>query len=164
MICVDCITPAQLKKLFDTHGEAGDCKYCGRHGHAMESKQLFDYVYGRVAENVAVKGTTCPTTSSACFITAGRISSPFRILIWSSWSGLSSVTNPTLRICVKEFPQNSGRTMPATKRISTATTARWSRTSTRRVEGSNRLGTRTRIGTAGKSVSRGRIPRIKEVG
>lgn len=55
MICVDCVTPAQLKKLFDTHGEAGDCKYCGRHGHAMESKQLFDYVYGRVAENVAVK-------------------------------------------------------------------------------------------------------------
>ena len=55
MICVDCVTPAQLKKLFDTHGTTGDCKYCGRNGHAMESKQLFDYVYERVSENVAVK-------------------------------------------------------------------------------------------------------------
>lgn len=55
MICVDCVTPAQLKKLFDTNGTTGDCKYCGRNGHAMESKQLFDYVYERVSENVAVK-------------------------------------------------------------------------------------------------------------
>ncbi len=55
MICVDCVTPAPLKKLFDTHGTAGDCEYCGRHGHAMESKHLFDYVYERVAENVARK-------------------------------------------------------------------------------------------------------------
>lgn len=55
MICVDCVTPAQLKKLFDTRGTTGDCKYCGRNGRAMESKQLFDYVYERVSENVAVK-------------------------------------------------------------------------------------------------------------
>lgn len=55
MICVDCVTPAPLKKLFDTHGTAGDCKYCGRHGHSMESKRLFDYVYERIAENVASK-------------------------------------------------------------------------------------------------------------
>lgn len=55
MICVDCVTPAPLKKLFDAHGTAGDCNYCGRHGHALESKQLFDYVYERVAENVAGK-------------------------------------------------------------------------------------------------------------
>lgn len=55
MICFDCVTPAPLKKLFDTRGTAGDCKYCGCHGRAMESKQLFDYVYERVAENVARK-------------------------------------------------------------------------------------------------------------
>lgn len=55
MICVDCVTPAPLKKLFDTYGAVGDCKYCGRHGRAMESKQLFSYVYERVAENVAGK-------------------------------------------------------------------------------------------------------------
>lgn len=55
MICIDCVTPAPLKKLFDVHGTAGDCKYCGRHGHAMESKQVFDYVYERVVENVAIK-------------------------------------------------------------------------------------------------------------
>ena len=55
MICFDCVTPAPLKKLFDTYGTVGDCKYCGRHGRAMESKQLFSYVYERVAENVAGK-------------------------------------------------------------------------------------------------------------
>lgn len=55
MICIDCVTPAPLKKLFDTHGTAGDCIYCGHHGLAMESKQLFDYVYERIAENVAIK-------------------------------------------------------------------------------------------------------------
>lgn len=55
MICVGCVTPASLKKLFEKHGTVGDCKYCGRHGHAMESKQLFDYVYERVTENVAGK-------------------------------------------------------------------------------------------------------------
>lgn len=55
MICVDCVTPAPLKKLVDIYGAEGDCKYCGRHGHAIESKQLFDYVYERVAENVASK-------------------------------------------------------------------------------------------------------------
>ncbi|BBP82353.1 hypothetical protein PHLH8_19950 [Pseudomonas sp. Pc102] len=55
MICVDCIRPAPLKKLVDTHGAEGECKYCGRLGHAIESKQLFNYVYERVAENVASK-------------------------------------------------------------------------------------------------------------
>lgn len=55
MICVDCVTPTPLKQLVDIHGAEGSCKYCGRHGHAIESKQLFDYVYERVAENVAGK-------------------------------------------------------------------------------------------------------------
>lgn len=55
MICVECVTPASLKKLFDTHGTAGDCRYCGRHRHAMELKQLFNYIYERVDENVAIK-------------------------------------------------------------------------------------------------------------
>lgn len=55
MICIDCITPVPLKRLVNTRGAEGNCKYCGRHGHAIESKQLFDYVYERVAENVACK-------------------------------------------------------------------------------------------------------------
>lgn len=54
MICVDCVTPVPLKKLFVTLGAAGDCEYCGRHGQTMDSKQLFAYVYERVSENVAV--------------------------------------------------------------------------------------------------------------
>ena len=54
MICVDCVAPAPLKKLFVTLGSVGDCEYCGRHGQTMDSKQLFDYVYERVSENVAV--------------------------------------------------------------------------------------------------------------
>lgn len=53
MICVDCVTSAPLKKLFETHGASEDCKYCGRHGHTMDSTQLFAYVYARVLENVA---------------------------------------------------------------------------------------------------------------
>lgn len=55
MICIDCVTPAPLKKLFDTHGTEGECRYCGRLGHAIELNQLFNYVYERVAENVTRK-------------------------------------------------------------------------------------------------------------
>lgn len=55
MICVNCVTPAPLKKLFEIYGVAGDCKYCQCHGLVMGSKQLFDYVYERVEENVAHK-------------------------------------------------------------------------------------------------------------
>lgn len=55
MICVDCVKPGSLKRLFDTHGTEGDCKYCGRRGHAMESQKLFDYVYKCVEDNVAGK-------------------------------------------------------------------------------------------------------------
>lgn len=55
MICVDCVTPAPLKKLFLAHGTSGDCEYCGRHGRTMDAKQLFAYVYDRVSENVAVR-------------------------------------------------------------------------------------------------------------
>lgn len=55
MICFECVTPEPLKKLFDTYGTEGDCKYCGRKGYAIESTQLFNYVYERVAENVASK-------------------------------------------------------------------------------------------------------------
>ena len=54
MICVDCVAPAPLKKLFLAHGTSGDCEYCGRHGRTMDTKQLFAYVYDRVSENVAV--------------------------------------------------------------------------------------------------------------
>jgi hypothetical protein len=55
MICVDCVAPAPLKKLFLAHGTSGDCEYCGRHGRTMDTKQLFAYVYDRVSENVAVR-------------------------------------------------------------------------------------------------------------
>lgn len=55
MICVDCVTPAPLKKLFNAYGTEADCRYCGRHGRAIELNQLFNYVYERVVENVAGK-------------------------------------------------------------------------------------------------------------
>lgn len=60
MICVDCITPVPLKKLFDKYGMAGNCKYCGHHGPIIESKRLFDYIYERVEENVASKEELSP--------------------------------------------------------------------------------------------------------
>lgn len=55
VICVDCVTPPPLRKLFDTYGGTDDCKYCGRRGLAMELKYLFDYIYDRVRENTADK-------------------------------------------------------------------------------------------------------------
>lgn len=55
MICFECVTPGPLKKLFDTYGTDGECKYCGRNGYVVESMQLFNYVYERVIENVAGK-------------------------------------------------------------------------------------------------------------
>lgn len=55
MICIDCVTPPPLKRLFDTLGTEADCKYCGNLGHTMEPSLLFSYIYDRVAENVAGK-------------------------------------------------------------------------------------------------------------
>lgn len=55
MICIDCVTPASLKRLFEVHGTEANCRYCGRMQHALESDFLFGYVYDRVAENVADK-------------------------------------------------------------------------------------------------------------
>ncbi|MGV8400901.1 RES family NAD+ phosphorylase [Pseudomonas aeruginosa] len=55
MICIDCVSPAPLKKLFEAHGNAGVCKYCQSHGDTLEPKLLFKYIYERVEENVARK-------------------------------------------------------------------------------------------------------------
>ncbi|WP_204321385.1 hypothetical protein, partial [Streptococcus pneumoniae] len=53
MICIECVTPEPLKKLFDTHGQEGACQYCQHHGKVIESRVLFEYVYDRVRENIA---------------------------------------------------------------------------------------------------------------
>lgn len=55
MICIECVTPEPLKKLFDAHGQEAGCKYCQRRGKAIESQILFEYVYARVRENTARK-------------------------------------------------------------------------------------------------------------
>lgn len=55
MICIECVTPEPLKKLFDAHGQEAGCKYCQRRGNAIESQILFEYVYARVRENTARK-------------------------------------------------------------------------------------------------------------
>lgn len=55
MICLDCVTPQPLKRLFDQHGKTGSCKYCGKDGRAIEAQTLFGYVYKRVEENVAAE-------------------------------------------------------------------------------------------------------------
>lgn len=55
MICIECVTPEPLKKLFDAYGQEASCKYCQRRGKAIESQFLFEYVYGRVRENIARK-------------------------------------------------------------------------------------------------------------
>lgn len=55
MICIDCVTPAPLKKLFETYGQEGDCEYCNRTGSTIAPQRLFEYIYARVLENVATK-------------------------------------------------------------------------------------------------------------
>ncbi|TEP81950.1 RES domain-containing protein [Pseudomonas aeruginosa] len=55
MICIECVTPEPLKKLFDTHGQEGDCNYCQRHGNTIDSRVLFAYIYDRVKENIPRK-------------------------------------------------------------------------------------------------------------
>ncbi len=55
MICIECVKPEPLKKLFDAHGQEGDCKYCQRRGKAIEAQVLFEYIYDRVGENIAGK-------------------------------------------------------------------------------------------------------------
>jgi len=55
MICIDCVSPAPLKRLFDTHATDGMCKYCGSTGTAIPRSTLFEYIYDRITENVAGK-------------------------------------------------------------------------------------------------------------
>lgn len=55
MICIDCVTPQPLKTLVDVHGRTGECKYCRCRGRVMASRQIFEYIHERVAENVAGK-------------------------------------------------------------------------------------------------------------
>ena len=55
MICLDCVAPQPLKKLFGQQDKAGNCKYCGKEGRAIEPQALFDYIYKRVEENVAAE-------------------------------------------------------------------------------------------------------------
>ncbi|MFV9495353.1 RES family NAD+ phosphorylase [Pseudomonas aeruginosa] len=55
MICIECVTPEPLKKLFDAHGQEAGCKYCQRRGKAIEPQILFEYIYARVGENIARK-------------------------------------------------------------------------------------------------------------
>ncbi len=55
MICIECVTPESLKKLFDAHSQEAECKYCQRRGTAIKAQVLFEYVYARVSENIARK-------------------------------------------------------------------------------------------------------------
>lgn len=56
MICINCVTPSPIKKFFKMHGAMmSGCKYCGGYGLAITKKQLFDYIFERVSENVATK-------------------------------------------------------------------------------------------------------------
>ncbi|HFT8622581.1 TPA: RES family NAD+ phosphorylase [Pseudomonas aeruginosa] len=53
MICIECVTPEPLKKLFGVHGQESDCEYCQRRGTTIDPQLLFDYIYDRVRENIA---------------------------------------------------------------------------------------------------------------
>ncbi len=55
MICIECVTPAPLKKLFDTHGQESECTYCRSHARTIEPQTLFEYIYDRLRENIAQK-------------------------------------------------------------------------------------------------------------
>ncbi|WP_412461147.1 RES family NAD+ phosphorylase [Pseudomonas sp. SC11] len=55
MICIECVTPEPLKKLFGAHGQEASCKYCHHHGKVIEPRILFEYIYARVRENIARK-------------------------------------------------------------------------------------------------------------
>ena len=52
MICVNCVAPKSLRKLFEKSHAIGECKYCGHKGAGMELRELFGYIYDRVRENV----------------------------------------------------------------------------------------------------------------
>lgn len=60
MICIDCVTPLPLKKLFASYSQMGVCRYCQRQGNVIESQQLREYIFERVAENVASKDDLTP--------------------------------------------------------------------------------------------------------
>ena len=56
MICINCVTPTQLKRFVHDRGTFARCFYCGKEGTAVEPKVFFDYVLERVDENVATEG------------------------------------------------------------------------------------------------------------
>lgn len=53
MICNNCVTHEPLKKLVETTDKTGQCRYCKKHGNVIESRELFDYIFERVDENLA---------------------------------------------------------------------------------------------------------------
>jgi len=55
MICIDCASPEQLKKLISEHGTSHTCQYCGNDGVVVEHKFLFDYILERTVENTATE-------------------------------------------------------------------------------------------------------------
>lgn len=55
MICINCVTPASLKKLISNHGTNHTCQHCGDNGVAVEPKFLFDYIIERAIENTATE-------------------------------------------------------------------------------------------------------------
>ncbi len=80
MICIECVTPEPLKKLFDTHGQEGDCQYCQRHGKAIESRVLLSTSM-TVSERTLRKGMTFRISSWACSMSAGPTKLPWQALM-----------------------------------------------------------------------------------
>lgn len=53
MICIDCVSPQPLKKLFLAHGTIHACQYCGNTTATIAPNFLFDYILERIVENTA---------------------------------------------------------------------------------------------------------------
>lgn len=111
MICVDCVSPPPLKKLFDTNANIGACKYCQRHGNAMESQKLFEYIFKCVNENIAKRDDLTDYElgmiyeCGADFVAVGEID-----MVLQEWLGLGDEPyfNDLLEEIPSEFIEDGG--------------------------------------------------------
>lgn len=56
MICIECVSPEPLKRLFSAHGAIHACQYCGNAtSPTIAPNFLFDYILERIAENTATE-------------------------------------------------------------------------------------------------------------
>jgi RES domain/HEPN/RES N-terminal domain 1 len=90
MICINCVSPAPLKRLICLRGINQTCHYCGTDGVAVEPQVLFDYVLERAEKNTATQDDLSRDEDIVIFVGgSGDIATASIDEVLSDWMNLS---------------------------------------------------------------------------